>query len=67
MEFVPFVAVGEDRVDVEDDAAEIEHAVAHHVTDGETRLRDWGRGRDAVHGEETIRVGHGCNLVRPDG
>ena len=35
--FVPFVAVGEDRVDVEDHAAKVEQAVSNDVADPETR------------------------------
>ena len=33
--FIPFVTVGEFGVDVEDHAAEIEQAVAHHLADSE--------------------------------
>src|SRR5690606_1894078 len=36
---VPFLAVGEDRVDVEHDAAEVEQLVAYDVADREARLR----------------------------
>ena len=36
---VPFLAVGEDRIDVEDHAAEIEHPVAHDVADREAGKR----------------------------
>ena len=35
--FVPFLAVGENRVDIEHYAAEIEHPVAYDVTNPEAR------------------------------
>src|SRR5689334_6754110 len=38
--FVPFLAIGEEGIDVEDHAAEIEQLVTHHVADGETGQRD---------------------------
>src|SRR4051812_14702036 len=41
---IPFVGVGEDRIDVEDHAANVEHAVADHVADGEAGMADRGRG-----------------------
>jgi len=37
--FIPVVAVGEDRIDVEDHAAEIEHPVTHDIADREARVR----------------------------
>ena len=33
--FVPFVAIGKHRIDIEDHAAKIEHAVFNHIADGE--------------------------------
>ena len=50
---IPFLAVGEDRVDVEDHAAEIEQAVAHDLADarsGPGACRSsgpWGRERSS--------------------
>ena len=46
---VPFVAIGEDGVDVEDHAAEVEHAVFHHVADGEAAFHA-ARGIDSATG-----------------
>src|SRR5258705_7537448 len=37
--FVPSLAVGEDRIDIEDHAAEIEHPVAHDIANGEAGER----------------------------
>ena len=36
--FVPFLAIGEDRVDIKHHAAEIEHAVTHDIADAKARL-----------------------------
>src|SRR5206468_5304478 len=36
--FIPFVAVGEDRVDIEDHAAKVEQSVAHDLADRKTGL-----------------------------
>ena len=32
--FIPFVAIGENRINVENNAAEVENAVANHIADG---------------------------------
>ncbi len=32
--------IGEDRIDIEDDAAKVEQPVLHHVADGEAGMRD---------------------------
>ena len=56
---VPFVAVGEDRVDVEDHAAEIEQAMPHHLADavaGTGHRVGVGCGR-TVHGFNVIAAG----------
>src|SRR3546814_7053941 len=45
---VPFVGIGEDGVDVENDAAEIEHAVTHDIADREIRVRDRRKRRVGV-------------------
>ncbi len=41
--FVPFLAIGEDRIDIEDNAAKIEHPVAHDIADPEPRLGPFRR------------------------
>lgn len=48
---IPFVAISEDGVDVEDHAANIEHAVPHDVTDREPGARDDGRFHIQARGE----------------
>jgi hypothetical protein len=60
--FVPFVAVGELRIDIVDDAAEIEQAVADDLADCEARQWDHREVRRG-HGVETLGILHGCNLV----
>ena len=40
--FVPFLAVGEGGIDVEHHAAKVEHLVAHHVADAESRKAPQG-------------------------
>ena len=61
--FVPFLAVGEDRVDVEDDAAEVVIAVAHDVADGKTAAH-LARRIDHASGlrREKGRSVHMCNI-----
>ena len=59
---IPFIAVREDRVDVEDHPAEIEQAVAHDVADAEAGLGHGRKGGRGVHGRETFNMRHGCNL-----
>ena len=36
--FVPFLAIGEDRIDIEHHAAKIEHAMPHDIANPEARL-----------------------------
>jgi hypothetical protein len=38
--FIPFVGIREDRVDIEDHAAKVEHPVADDIPDREPRGRD---------------------------
>ena len=45
---IPFLGIGEDRIDIEDDAAEIEHPVPHHISNRELRMGNGRRGRRAV-------------------
>jgi hypothetical protein len=60
---VPFVAVREDGIDVEDHPAEIEHAVADDVADREIGMRDRRRGDLGNRGVGDVVAGHGCNLM----
>lgn len=61
--FVPFLGIGEDRIDVKNDAAKIENTVAHDVTD---RIAGMGNGRsgqfDAAAAADRIMTRHGRNL-----
>lgn len=41
--FVPFLAIGEDGVDIENNAAKIEHLMAHHIANSKMRVADRGR------------------------
>ena len=52
---IPFLAVGEDRIDVEDHAAEVEQPVAHHLADREAGMGDRRR-----RGGRCVGVGHDC-------
>ena len=59
---IPFVAIGEDGVDVEDHAAKIEQSVLHDIANAEASLAHGGKGGSGVHGGETLNVRHGFNL-----
>ena len=53
--FIPFLAIGEDRIDIIDHAAEIENPVADDIANGEARIKDVGRvGRQGIAGLEWI-------------
>src|SRR3546814_3052065 len=56
---VPFLAIGEDRIDIEDHAAEIEQAVPNNLADSEIGMRDRRRldGGGEV-GEKGLVSGH---------
>jgi len=54
--FVPFLAVREFRIDVEDDSAEIEDPMAHHLADRETRA---GHADLPGHRGGTLERSHG--------
>src|SRR3546814_16396551 len=64
---VPFLAIGEDRIDIEDHAAEIEQAVPNNLADSEIGMRDRrrldGGGED---GEKGLGSGHHPFNVGPD-
>src|SRR3546814_2016984 len=59
-----FRSIGEDGVDVENDAAEIEHAVTHDIADRDIRVRDRRKRRVGV-GVRKQRTGtiHAPNLM----
>ena len=45
---IPFLAIGEDRIDIEDDAAKIEHAVADDISYAEAGRDDGRRVGDRI-------------------
>src|SRR3569623_1406781 len=60
---IPFLAVREDRVDVEDDAAKIAHAVPHDNADREARMRHRRHRHGRIGGEgRDVAARHGHNL-----
>ena len=63
--FIPFLAIGKDRIDVEDHAAEIEQAMPNHVPDREPRISYW-RGSGSF-GVDSRIVGHRKHLGAGDG
>jgi hypothetical protein len=60
---IPFVAVGEDGIDIEDHAAEIEHAVADDIADREIGMRNGRRGDVGGVAVGDVVAGHGRNLM----
>src|SRR3546814_3784391 len=64
---VPFLAIGEDRIDIEDHAAEIEQAVPNNLADSEIGMRDRRRldGGGEV-GEKGLVSGHNPFNVGPE-
>jgi hypothetical protein len=44
---VPFLAIGKDRIDIEDHTAKFKHSVAHHIADAKTRARNRRRSNRA--------------------
>jgi hypothetical protein len=40
---IPFLAIGEDGINIEDHATKIKHAVAHNIADAKARRRNWRR------------------------
>src|SRR4051812_8202729 len=61
---IPFVGIGEDRVDVEDDSAKVEQPVPDHLADGEAGMGDRRRQRRARAraGEESVNPVHEPNV-----
>ena len=55
---IPFLAVGEDRVDVEDHAAKLEQAVADHLADREAGVGNRGRRRQVRGADEAGAFDH---------
>ena len=65
---IPFRAVGEDRIDIEDHAAKIEYAVAHDIADREARMGNRGQWDFCIKGVSRdmgrdVGAGHVINLV----
>ena len=61
--FVPFFAIGKDRIDIEHHAAEIEHAVAHNVADRKAGFGDGRHFRIRFHAPNIVAQSHSCNLA----
>src|SRR5688572_4229050 len=61
--FVPFLAVGEDRVDVENHAAEVIHPMLDDIANGETRPHADGRIYQPTGlGREEVRSVHDADI-----
>ena len=53
--FIPFFAIGEDRINIIDYAAKIKNPMADDIADRKTRIEDIGRvGRQGIAGLERI-------------
>src|SRR3546814_18758131 len=62
---IPFLAIGEDRINIEHHATKSEHAVLHNVADTEAGMRDHGclDGSIGARGAYILRI-HTANLER---
>jgi hypothetical protein len=59
---IPFVAVREHRIDVEDHAPEIEHPVLHHLADREAGMGDRRSEHLARADADVVGLGHVTNV-----
>src|SRR3546814_14917670 len=62
---IPFLAIGEDRINIEHHATKSEHAVLHNVADTEAGMRDHGclDGSIGARGAYIVRI-NTANLER---
>ncbi len=60
--FIPFLAVGEFRIDVEDDAAKVEQAVPNDLADGEAGERHVDFPGHGARTFERFKRGHASYL-----
>jgi hypothetical protein len=62
---VPFLAIGEDRVDVENHAAKIEKTVPNQLADRKLGVCDGRRFRGEIVGSEVAAAGHASYVGGP--